>query len=569
MQKLKPLLFSGILFLTISNVFGQSWIWGSGDSSPSTNGQDVLGVAADKKGNAFITGTFGSGSIVFGNDTLNSSNVSADLVKFNSAGNPVWARQVNDITSTSYGGSVATDKTGNIYMFGTFRGTAKIGAYSLASHDYNDNNVYLAKYNANGNVLWAKQSVTPTMFSSGDGYSVTTDKFGNVFVAGSFQDTISFGSFTLREASPSNNTYEAFLVKYDSNGNVLWAKQTTSNTFWGAAESTGGIATDSSGNSYFIGSFSDSIYFGATLLVGDRATNSFIAKYSPSGNLIWVKNSVNSSTKCSCQPYSAVTDRANNIYISGSFRDTVKFGTHSLYSTAYNSVFLTKYDSNGNAIWAEKSSPNWMGSSLASDTTNHIYLTGYDYEYLNILSFGSFSLSVNPATRYSYFLLKFDTNGEAICGSLLYTPDGGGTSMASDHSGTYIYMAGTFDTTLYSGSDTILSKNWLSFHNPFVARWQNCAVDAGINEVKAQTANVILFPNPSNGQYTLESSVVSDKSTVEVYNMLGEMIYSNTLSINNSTLSIDISNNANGIYLYRVIANTGELIGEGKLIIQK
>jgi hypothetical protein len=51
--------------------------------------------------------------------------------------------------------------------------------------------------------------------------------------------------------------------------------------------------------------------------------------------------------------------------------------------------------------------------------------------------------------------------------------------------------------------------------------------------------------------------------------MLGEIIYSNTLSIKNSTLNIDLGNKSSGVYLYRVVNETGSLIGEGKFVINK
>ncbi len=90
----------------------------------------------------------------------------------------------------------------------------------------------------------------------------------------------------------------------------------------------------------------------------------------------------------------------------------------------------------------------------------------------------------------------------------------------------------------------------------------------GISEVKGEGEMVKVYPNPSDGVFTFQSSVVSGQSSVEVYNILGEKIYSQ-LSTLNSPFSINLSNQPNGIYLYRVITETGNLIGEGKMVIQK
>jgi len=53
-----------------------------------------------------------------------------------------------------------------------------------------------------------------------------------------------------------------------------------------------------------------------------------------------------------------------------------------------------------------------------------------------------------------------------------------------------------------------------------------------------------------------------------VYNVLGEKVYSE-FNIQNPTFKIDLSNQPNGIYLYRVIKSDGSLIGEGKIVMQK
>jgi len=89
----------------------------------------------------------------------------------------------------------------------------------------------------------------------------------------------------------------------------------------------------------------------------------------------------------------------------------------------------------------------------------------------------------------------------------------------------------------------------------------------GVNEVSETKGSINVYPNPSNGNVTIQSSLRGTKQspqTIEVYNMLGEQI--KQLSMVNSKLSIDLSSQPNGIYLYRVIANSGELIGDGKLV---
>ncbi len=95
----------------------------------------------------------------------------------------------------------------------------------------------------------------------------------------------------------------------------------------------------------------------------------------------------------------------------------------------------------------------------------------------------------------------------------------------------------------------------------------------GINNLIAATGSVNVYPNPSNGVFTVQMEngkwkMENEKATIEVYNLLGERKYSQ-FSILNSQLLLDLSSNPDGVYLYRITATDGELIGEGKLIIQK
>jgi len=84
----------------------------------------------------------------------------------------------------------------------------------------------------------------------------------------------------------------------------------------------------------------------------------------------------------------------------------------------------------------------------------------------------------------------------------------------------------------------------------------------------ANSGSISVYPNPSNGQFTIQSSVVNGQSSVEVYNVIGEQVYSQS-SIVHFPLSIDLSSQASGVYLYRVVSDNGNLLGQGKLIIQK
>ncbi len=93
----------------------------------------------------------------------------------------------------------------------------------------------------------------------------------------------------------------------------------------------------------------------------------------------------------------------------------------------------------------------------------------------------------------------------------------------------------------------------------------------GIDNLSA-SSGMNVYPNPNNGEFTIVESgklkMENGKNNIEIYNMLGEKVYSQFSTLN-SPFSINLSEEPNGIYLYRVTAEDGSLIGEGKLMIQK
>jgi len=102
----------------------------------------------------------------------------------------------------------------------------------------------------------------------------------------------------------------------------------------------------------------------------------------------------------------------------------------------------------------------------------------------------------------------------------------------------------------------------------------NCAL--GVNEVKNESEEVTVYPNPSNGIFTLALShpvpmvigVVPGTQTIEIYNVFGKRVYAATLKQVQGDNSIDMSTQPNGIYFYRVLNEDGGLIGDGKLMVE-
>ena len=92
-----------------------------------------------------------------------------------------------------------------------------------------------------------------------------------------------------------------------------------------------------------------------------------------------------------------------------------------------------------------------------------------------------------------------------------------------------------------------------------------------INQAKGESEKVKVYPNPSNGVFTVFCHPERSEGSqfITVYNIMGESVLTETLHSAQGNNLIDLSDKANGIYFYRVIANNGKIIGEGKIVVQK
>ena len=243
--------------------------------------------------------------------------------------------------------------------------------------------VFIAKYSDSGIVQWA------TRISGSDpklSYSITNDTNNNVYVTGSYNnstitiyDTNGYGQTTLD--SSGNN--DVFIVKYSDTGYTQWATRISGSGF----ESGTSIVTDTANNIYVTGGYDapitiyDTNGYGHTTLDTSGNEDVFILKYSHTGYAQWATHISGIGFE---NGTSIVTDTSNNIYVTGSYDapitiyDTNGYGHTTLGSSGNFDVFIVKYNNTGYAQWATRISGigTEIGNSIATDTSNNIYVTG-------------------------------------------------------------------------------------------------------------------------------------------------------------------------------------------------
>ncbi|MBK6839930.1 MAG: hypothetical protein IPG90_17975 [Bacteroidetes bacterium] len=102
----------------------------------------------------------------------------------------------------------------------------------------------------------------------------------------------------------------------------------------------------------------------------------FVGKYSPDGTLKWVRNAGGRGGDVG---YGVAVDNLHNCYATGEIEDTAEFSsTVSLISAGGNDIFVSKYNTNGQLVWAKRfgSTESDKGYSLLTNSNGDIFLTG-------------------------------------------------------------------------------------------------------------------------------------------------------------------------------------------------
>jgi len=102
-----------------------------------------------------------------------------------------WVKQAGG-THNDIGYGISVDASGNSYVIGSFTATATFGTMVLTS--LGDYDIFVAKYDANGNLLWVEQArgVADVI-----GYGISVDANGNIYVSGYYRETATFGNINL------------------------------------------------------------------------------------------------------------------------------------------------------------------------------------------------------------------------------------------------------------------------------------------------------------------------------------------------------------------------------------
>lgn len=328
---------------------------------------------------------------------------------------------------------LCTDRVGNVYMTGEFAETADFGKEKITSRG--DYDFFVAKYSPQGECLWVRQGGGT---KTDRGYSVAVDDQGGVLVTGHYQSTdAAFGDLP---ALPLRGDYDVFTAKYDPSGKLLWLR-----TAGGEKYDYGhGIGVDGAGNCYVTGGIVGDATYGDKVVTNPTGSHLFVVKYSPSGELVWVRESKGPGAN----GQGIAVDRVGNSWATGATYGDADFDEVTLKS-AGRDIVLVKYSPDGKALWATGAGGNsdGLGTGVAIDRQGNAYVGGM---LKGTATIGT--TTFRSAGDYDMFTAKFDPQGKPV-----WAHSGGGMEtdyclgIAADPNGGCYSVGEIVGTTSFEG----------------------------------------------------------------------------------------------------------------------
>jgi hypothetical protein len=299
----------------------------------------------------------------------------------------------------------------------------------------------------------------------------------------------------------------------------------------------------------------------------------------PDSNAVWGEDSMNCSCGDGCEEY------GYNFIVNG---DTIVNGL--TYHKVYQNAGYWFNSCGGGPGYSVYSYSNSFFGAYREDTMKHIYAccTSYLHSHDSLL----YDFNLNVGDTLKQFTVREYSNSPPVT---VFSIDS--LLIGSNYRKQY-NLAINGDTDSWTepsiiegigsteGLFDIISQPFevgsglLCFSQNGKELWSMSSNDScslyylgeGIPTIEKPSSTISVSPNPSNGRFIVSFSHpkrVSGSQTITIYNILGESVLKETLRSTQGDNLIDMSNQPNGVYLFRVLNGSGELIGEGKLVVQK
>jgi hypothetical protein len=482
--------------------------------------------AFDADGNIYVCGYF-DGTAFFGATSLTST-AGSDLflAKYNSSGELQWVRQAggelqagSNLDRASGIAIIGTD----VFITGSFWGTINfnnplaVGSNEITSAGFHD--IFIAKYNSNGDFQWARRAGSGGFDYA---YSIAANNTG-VYISGYFEGTANFNTPSAAGSNelPSAGGGDIFLAKYNHDGNFQWARRSGKTGDISQEEAAYCIAVNES-EVYIAGYFRGTANFntpfstGSNEIISAGSNDIFLAKYNTDGDFIWAIRGGGTSF----DQVLGIAINGIDIYITGYFQGTANFnnpsasGSNELISAGDGDIYLAKYNSSGDFQWARRAGGSiGDGAYGIAVRDTEVYITGIFQGTINFNNPSAIgSNEITSAGSTDIFLAKYNSSGD-----FQWAKRAGGTSNENaygiDVNGKEVLVTGQYQSTINFNTPSLNGSNEITSlgnYDIFIAKYiqsgaygyifndlnENCIKEneLGINKTKAiiQPGNIIV-----------------------------------------------------------------------------
>lgn len=452
------------------------------------------------------------------------------IVKVDGSGNILWQKTI--------GGS------GQDFIFSikpTTDGGYIVGAASDSniSGDKTENSrggldYWIFKLDNSGNITWQK-----TYGGNQPEFDVhvfqTPD--GGYFAAG-YSDSGISGDKT----SPSYGQRDFWALKIDNSGTIVWQK-----ALGGSLVDRVQMAIPTSDGNYLIGGFSNSGISGTKTEINRGGSDFWIVKLAPNGNILWDKTYGGNTADV----IKDMIETADGGYLIGGYSASGISGDKTENTRGVEDYWILKLNNNGNLIWQKT-----IGGSMVDYLRDIKQLPNGNYLIAGYSESGISGDKTHASKgMYDLWLVNLDSDGNLLAQNSL-----GGSK---DESGPYILPLTNGEFLVGCSSDSNISGDKTENSRGLEDYWlfKTSADILGLSE-NTSFVKIDLYPNPTNGEFTIELGKAYSEVHVQIYNGAGQLISSEKFTSAKSISTAIIGES--GVYLVKI--RTKEAIRAMKVI---